>query len=443
MDKNSGKLHIIPEQALLKPLHHRLTLLFTAATGAILIILSVCYIYLSEREWKETSYLSFLNESNTVLSNFEHQDTVTFRWLSTVAYQNHFLLAVYDNNILLSYTASTLDTEQKHLASSALSTAKKQFARQKPSSLEYSSSHVDFIQKDSGHNTYYTNVAQIKNTSSTLYAVILSSTKDTERKLYFQRIRFFFINIAALLLLLSFAYFYTGRLLIPIEENQKKQNTFLAATSHELRTPLAVILSSVSALETAETEKRTLLLGAIAQESKRMSTLINDMLLLARANNHTLHFQKEPCELDTLLLNSYEAFSSIAREKNMTFQIQLPEKSVPSLLCDGERIAQVTAILLSNAFSYGTPGGQVALTLVCHSSEFHIVVEDNGAGIPDDSKPHIFDLFYRGDSSRTSKEHFGLGLCIAKEIIAGHHGQILVTDTKGGGATFTVILPTT
>ena len=68
------------------------------------------------------------------------------------------------------------------------------------------------------------------------------------------------------------------------------------------------------------------------------------------------------------------------------------------------------------------------------------MVQDNGAGIPDEEKKKIFERFYRADQARSEKGHFGLGLCIAAEIIHAHHGQILVSDTPGGGATFTVVL---
>lgn len=102
---------------------------------------------------------------------------------------------------------------------------------------------------------------------------------------------------------------------------------------------------------------------------------------------------------------------------------------------------QVIAILLDNAISYTPEGGTVSLKCSETVKSYCIEVADSGIGIDDAAKKRIFDRFYRADESRTSKSHFGLGLSIAKEIVELHHGTILVSDTKGCGATFRVTLP--
>ena len=99
------------------------------------------------------------------------------------------------------------------------------------------------------------------------------------------------------------------------------------------------------------------------------------------------------------------------------------------------------AILIDNAFSYTPPGGSIRLTLDVSDTRFRLSVCDNGPGIPDAQKAQIFERFYRADTSRKSKSHFGLGLSIASEIAALHHGRLYAKDTPGGGATFTLELP--
>ena len=171
-----------------------------------------------------------------------------------------------------------------------------------------------------------------------------------------------------------------------------------------------------------------------------MSRLIDDMLLLTNADNHSWTIRKEPAELDTLLLDAFEAFEPIAREKSIRLSVKLPDTAAPLFFCDRERIRQVLSILLHNAVSYTPEGGRILLSLSSDGKNACLSVADNGVGIPDSEKACIFERFYRADQSRSQKGHFGLGLCIAAEIMKAHHGQIKVSDTPGGGSTFTLIL---
>lgn len=183
------------------------------------------------------------------------------------------------------------------------------------------------------------------------------------------------------------------------------------------------------------------------KESARMARLIEDMLTLASADSHSFSIRKETAELDTLLLDSFEAFESMARQQGILLRIQLPEDPLPACVCDGQRIAQVIAILLNNALSYhrkaDSPSDErwVCLSLNHADGWFLLTVADNGPGIPDGEKKRIFERFYRTDPSRGKKEHFGLGLCIAKEITDAHGGYLQVKDTAGGGSTFLLKLP--
>ena len=111
----------------------------------------------------------------------------------------------------------------------------------------------------------------------------------------------------AVLALVTFSWFFTGKMLRPLEENQRKQTQFIASASHELRSPLAVILSSVQAME-SDWENAGRFLKTIKSEGDRMSRLIGDMLSLANADNKSWSIMKTDCELDTLLLDTYEKY---------------------------------------------------------------------------------------------------------------------------------------
>ncbi len=178
-----------------------------------------------------------------------------------------------------------------------------------------------------------------------------------------------------------------------------------------------------------------------------MSSLINDMLTLSNSDNHNFPIRPKEVELDTLLMNTCEAFEPLAREKKLTLSITLPGDSIPVCTADDERISQVLSILLHNAISYTPAGGRIDLSLLYNKNHnknrFCFTVADTGIGIPEEDKKKIFDRFYRAEKSRSTKGHFGLGLSIALEIVKLHHGTITVSDRPGGGSIFTVTLPGT
>lgn len=230
--------------------------------------------------------------------------------------------------------------------------------------------------------------------------------------------------------------------MFPIEENRKKQNQFVAAASHELRTPLAVILSCTEAmLEKPDIEPFAHDLSTVKSEALRMSSLIQDLLTLSSRDANHFPIQKASTELDTLLLDAYEAFEAMAHTKQLKISVTLPEDIIPPCNCDKQRIYQVIAILLHNAISYTPNGGKITLALTMQEKYFALSISDTGVGIPDEEKEKIFDRFYRSEKSRSTKGHFGLGLSIAYEIVAAHHGTIRVYDNESGGATFAVRLP--
>ena len=184
-----------------------------------------------------------------------------------------------------------------------------------------------------------------------------------------------------------------------------------------------------------------LVVNCVPKENRR---LVNDMLLLSGSDNHRFPISKEPVELDTLLMNTCESFESMAREKSLSLSIGLPENILPPCSCDPGRIQQVVSILLHNAISYTREGGKINLSLSYQKTSlekgnFSISVKDNGIGISNEDKKKIFDRFYRGDSSRSGKEHFGLGLSIAAALTEIQGIELQVEDTKGGGSTFSVI----
>ena len=255
------------------------------------------------------------------------------------------------------------------------------------------------------------------------------------------RLLFLCAVLTAIFALSVFSWLFTRKMIQPLEKSRKEQNSFIAAASHELRSPLAVIQSSLSAVPHASKEQADRFISISLEECQRMARLIQDMLSLSRSDNHTWVLNTVPCEVDTLLLEAFEKYQQPARESGKKLQIDLPEDPLPLCICDPEKINQILTILIDNALSYVPEGGLIRLQAEKEPGAIAISVSDNGPGIPDSEKDSVFQRFYRSDASRNDKQHFGLGLCIAKEIALLHHGSLRVLDAPGGGATFVLKLP--
>ena len=367
----------------------------------------------------------------TLTTNLESQSVITNDWLSKTEGSGKYLLSIYDNNVAFSFNTLTKAPEDQELLKNIY---EDYFADNPTDSLDpFSSTHTEFTGKDTKQGKYYACIACVPKVNGQLTMVVVRKLTDLTGTIFRQRMLFASIDITCSLVIFLFCWFFTGYLLQPIEENQKKQMHFIASASHELRTPLAVMLSSLSACEKADEQEREGFFQTIREEGNQLSALIDDMLTLAAADNHAWVLKKEEVELDTLLLSCYEAFDSMAHEKKITLSIQLPEDAVAPCLCDRKRIIQVVSILLHNAISYTPSGGEIHMCLL---SNHEISISDTGVGISDEDKPHIFDRFYRSDQSRGENGHFGLGLCIAKEIMDAHKGTLLLKDNVPHGSCF-------
>ena len=113
----------------------------------------------------------------------------------------------------------------------------------------------------------------------------------------------------------------------------------------------------------------------------------------------------------------------------------------PALNADIDRLNQILSIFIDNAINYSLPKSEISLDATVFKNTLVFSIKDHGTGIADKDKPFIFDRFFCADKSRTQKEHYGLGLSIAKELVEMHKGKIELSDTLGGGCTFKIFLP--
>jgi signal transduction histidine kinase len=217
------------------------------------------------------------------------------------------------------------------------------------------------------------------------------------------------------------------------------QQRFLADVSHELRTPLTVIKGNVDLMRRMK-EFDAESLDSIDAESNRLTRLVTDLLLLAKAEAGQLPLTKINLPLDELLM---EVFGEMRVLAGSRVRVKLAEIDQLQVNGDRDRLKQVLINLIANAIKFTPVGGEVFLSLSRAGNHAKLIVRDTGPGIPAEDLPYIFERFYRAEKSRTRSgtSGFGLGLSIAHWIVEQHGGRIEVSSQEGKGTTFAVWIP--
>lgn len=421
--------------------YYRLNLLCILLITSILTVMTLIYLFVSEQSLIKNVEATFKNDMNVITNNVELREIYTKEWLNAIESNGKYMIWILDNNKPLWINNPSNNPIKKEIFEEAIQIYVDHYTMINDTTQAVIYPYHYSFQSSITNQEYYAYFNRFLSNDKPLDIFILYSKEQTNHQIMRQRILFLLIDFFAIIFLSRFSFIFTKKILQPIEQNQQEQIRFVAAASHELRTPIAVIISSLNACKKADSMEKEGFLSTIESESYRMSRLVNDMLLLAKVDNHTWNLQKSPVSLDTVLLNTYEAFISMAQEKQLSMHITLPEDVVADCFCDEDRITQVITIFIHNAISYTQNGGTINLSLYMTDKYAVISVMDNGPGIPDSEKDKIFERFYRIDNARSKKDHFGLGLCIASEIVHAHQGKIQIKDTPGGGSTFLCKIP--
>lgn len=214
------------------------------------------------------------------------------------------------------------------------------------------------------------------------------------------------------------------------------QRRFVADVSHELRTPLTTIQGNLDLIKRYGNDPESL--EAIESESKRMTRLVGDLLMLAQADAGRLPLREGPVELDAVTREVFRDMKLIAGKVNLTLG------TVEHALINGDpdRLKQLIINLVTNAIKYTPEGGSVTLSMTTDRGFAYVRVSDTGIGIPKENLEHIFDRFYRVDKARArAMGGAGLGLSIVRWIVEAHRGRVWAESDQGKGSTFTVQLP--
>jgi heavy metal sensor kinase len=215
---------------------------------------------------------------------------------------------------------------------------------------------------------------------------------------------------------------------------------FTADASHELRSPLGAMRAAVEVAlqKPRESEEYRSVLASLGEQCERLTSLVNGLLLLARADAGEVLLRREAVDLAALACEVGEMFDPLAEEKGI--QLVTHARSPVTVAGDASRLRQLVTNLLDNAIRFTEPGGSVTLCVDGIADGAMVRVKDTGIGIPAIRLPHIFERFYQADVARSS-EGCGLGLSICRWIVNAHGGTIEARNGEVKGAEFTVRLP--
>lgn len=226
-------------------------------------------------------------------------------------------------------------------------------------------------------------------------------------------------------------------------EAEEMKSTFISIISHELKTPVSLIKGYASTLrrEDAQWDEQTLRdsLAVIEEESDRLNQLIDNLLDASRLQAGAFKLEMGYVALDKLAAQTVEKFRTQTREHILSLDFP---PDFPPVWGDTERLRQVLNNLISNAIKYSPQGGTIRVSGRADDDWVYVAVSDEGIGIPKEEQEHIFDRFYRVESSLSRRtQGAGLGLFLVKAVIEAHQGRVWVESAPGQGATFVFALP--
>lgn len=218
------------------------------------------------------------------------------------------------------------------------------------------------------------------------------------------------------------------------------KDDFISMASHQLRTPLTSVKGYISLVLEEDAGKLSPLQKKMLEQafmsSQRMVYLIADLLNVSRLKTGKFIIETRPVNLATLITEEISQLKETVKSHDLTLTFK-PPKNFPELALDETKIRQVVMNFADNAIYYTPPGGTVTLELLDNPKSIEFKVTDNGLGVPKSEQPHLFTKFYRAANARKARpDGTGLGLYMAKKVIAAQGGALIFTSKEGKGSTF-------
>lgn len=222
--------------------------------------------------------------------------------------------------------------------------------------------------------------------------------------------------------------------------SEEKMRRFVADASHELRTPLTTIRGFAELYRQGAMSDITLLMNRIEGESARMGLLVEDLLMLARLDAQR-PLEATSVDVLTIAADAVHDAKAVAPDRIISLEM-LSGPGVPEVVGDDARLRQVLGNLVGNAIRHTPEDATITVRVGTTDTSVLLEVRDTGPGLSTEEADHVFERFYRADSSRTRESGgSGLGLSIVAALVAAHGGSVTVDSTSGAGATFRVELP--
>ena len=258
-------------------------------------------------------------------------------------------------------------------------------------------------------------------------------------------LRWIILGALLFILVVLAAFFITIRSLLNQRKVNEIKNDFINNMTHELKTPLATISLAVDALKTAKVQSDPTSVAyfsnIIKEENVRMNKHVEIILETGQLENNDLELNRQPVNVHDLIQAVVDSYKLQLEEKPSNIHMQL-DATTPEITADEEHLLHVLSNLMDNAIKYSKEAIDILVSTANVNNKIIITIEDNGIGMTNETKKHIFEKFYRAHSGNIHNvKGFGLGMSYVKRIVALHKGQIRVQSELDHGTTIEITLP--
>ena len=296
------------------------------------------------------------------------------------------------------------------------------------------------IKVNSEYNYRGINIPVYTISNELCYIQLIANVDGENESLSNLRSRLFSMSAIIITTSIIASYMLSKKTHKPIMQAWERQTEFVQNAAHELRTPLTIIQAKQQLLLEEPDSKiidKSEDISLTINETRRLTKLVKELMILAMADSNQLQIKKETTNIDEVIRKITIPYMEYAKMQNKELIVELNCNREVNI--DINKITQLMVILLDNAMKYTKEGEKITVQTHCKEGKCTIEVIDEGIGISDEQKKHIFERFYRADKARTRETGgTGLGLAIAQTIVKAHGGSIKVYNNEPKGTKFVV-----